>query len=377
MRRIVRIGMDVHSEQFTLCALEMILGQEDVLLAHAQCPSSAESVADFIKVLCGQQKLKQSDLICGYEAGCLGYSLYRQLKARGIACVILAPTTMLSPLGKRVKTDRRDAYLIAQSLLHGGYHAVYVPTEADCDVKDYLRMREDHKIALKKIKQQVNSYCLHLGLPYTEGSKWTKKHWDYLHHLELSTLQRETLDEYLETFAYLSNRIEQLDQRIEEIATSEQYREDVKKLECFLGIKTYTALSICVEVSDFNRFPTAQHFSSFLGLTPGEASSGDTVRRLSITKAGNQHLRTLLIEAAQCFSRGHVGYKSKTLKARQEGNSSRVITYADKANTRLRKRFYRLFYQGKNRNIAMTAIARELACFIWGMMTDRMDPVMV
>ena len=111
--------------------------------------------------------------------------------------------------------------------------------------------------------------------------------------------------------------------------------------------------------------------ASFLGLTPGEDSSGGDQNRLGITKAGNSHLRTLLTEAAQSYTRGQIGYKSRLLAARQEGNTPAAIAYADKANERLRRKYYRLVLkQGKKANVAKTAIARELACFIWGMMTD-------
>lgn len=141
-------------------------------------------------------------------------------------------------------------------------------------------------------------------------------------------------------------------------------------MSCFLGIKTHTALSTLVEVGDFKRFASAQHFASYLGLTPGEDSSGGDQNRLGITKAGNGHIRTLLVEAAQSYTRGQIGYKSKALKARQYGNPTDVITYADKANERLRRKYYHMVLsQGKKANVAKTAVARELACFIWGMMT--------
>ena len=78
----------------------------------------------------------------------------------------------------------------------------------------------------------------------------------------------------------------------------------------------------------------------------------------------------LLIESAQCYGRGNIGYKSKALKARQEGNDPKVIAYADGASERLRRRYYKLVLsKGKRANVAKTAVARELACFIWGMMT--------
>jgi transposase len=180
------------------------------------------------------------------------------------------------------------------------------------------------------------------------------------------------LDEYLLHLKQLEEKIATYDKRITEFAGENRYKESVCKLSCLKGIATHTALSLVSEVGDFHRFPTAQHFSSYLGLTPGEHSSGNSQHSLGITKAGNSHLRSLLVEAAQCFSRGAVGQKSAALKARQEGNSGAIIQYADRANERLRRKYMRITMRSSS-NIAKTAIARELACFIWGLMTDHIS----
>jgi transposase len=193
-----------------------------------------------------------------------------------------------------VKTDKRDAANIARCLAFRTYSEVYVPDAENNEIKEYIRMRDDQKLYLKKMKN----------------------------------------------------------------------------MNCLLGIKTHTALSMVVEVGDFKRFEKAPKFAAFLGLVPSEDSSDQRINRYSITKAGNSHLRRLLVEAAQSYTRGTVGHKSIALKQRQQGNPSEVIAYANKANERLRRRFYKMtLNKGVNRNVATTAIARELACFIWGMMT--------
>ena len=166
------------------------------------------------------------------------------------------------------------------------------------------------------------------------------------------------------------NKLESFDRKIEEFAREKEYEAKVGRLCCLLGIKTNTAMALITETGDFNRFPKGDVYAHYLGLAPGESSSSDKVKRLSITKAGNSHLRKLLTESAQSVCRGAVGYKSKALKARQKGMPSEVIAYADKANERFRRKYYRLIKKGKPRNIAVTAIAREMACFIWGLMTD-------
>ena len=189
--------MDVHSTNYTLCAMEPIIGEDDRIFATVDVTPDYKNILMFIENL--KMKLgvdNQYDIQCGYEAGCLGYSLYNQLTSANVKCVILAPTTMLTPQGTRIKTDARDARMIAQCLSYGGYHAVYVPTEDDDSVKEYIRMRDDHKTALKKIKQQISALCLRYGHHYTQ-SKWTVAHWKWLKQLELSALYREVLNEYM------------------------------------------------------------------------------------------------------------------------------------------------------------------------------------
>ena len=372
MYRILKIGMDVHTTNFTLCALESKFGEEDQILANITVGPDHKNVLDFIRRIKEKMDPKGQDEIdveCGYEAGCLGYSLFHTLTACKLKCRILAPTTMLSEQGPRIKTDRRDAKLIAQCLSNGGYHAVHIPTAEDNAVKEYVRMRDDHKLALKKVKQQTNALCLRFGFFY-DGTHWTGKHLQWLRALKLPELIRETLNEYMATYDELTAKIDRYDKRIQEIAAQSEYQEKVKKLECFLGIKTHTALSLIVETGDFIRFRKGNVYAAYLGLAPGEHSSAESGGRLGITKAGNSHLRRLLIEAAGGICKGQIGKKSKDLISRQKGNSADVIAYADKANVRLRSKYYRLTRHGKKRNVAVAAVARELACFVWGMMTD-------
>ena len=372
MYRILKIGMDVHTTNFTLCALESKFGEEDQILANITVGPDHKNVLDFIRRIKEKMDPKGHDEIdveCGYEAGCLGYSLFHTLTGCKLKCRILAPTTMLSEQGPRIKTDRRDAKLIAQCLSSGGYHAVHIPTAEDNTVKEYVRMRDDHKLALKKVKQQTNALCLRFGFFY-DGTHWTGKHLQWLRALKLPELIRETLNEYLATYDELTAKIDRYDKRIQEIADQSEYQEKVRKLECFVGIKTHTALSLIVETGDFIRFRKGNVYAAYLGLAPGEHSSAESGGRLGITKAGNSHLRRLLIEAAGGICKGQIGKKSKDLISRQKGNSADVIAYADKANVRLRSKYYRLIRHGKKRNVAVAAVARELACFVWGMMTD-------
>lgn len=369
MYRIVKIGADVHISNFTLCAVEPVLGKEPEVLYVTQVNPDYRNILEFVEKLKKTCPEDEFHITCGYEAGALGFTLHNQLDQHGVKCVIMAPSTMEMPGGKRIKTDPRDAYQIAKCLSNGGYHAVHVPTKEDEAVRDYIRMRDDHSKSLKQIKQQIGAFCLRHGHVF-DREKWTRLHLKWLESLELSELNREALDQYLLTYRYLEERIQYLDKRIEELAEEKAYQEKVARLCCFLGIKTRTALSFVVETGDFSRFADASKYASFLGLVPGERSSGDSINRTPITKAGNKHLRRLLIEASQGICRGRIGHKSNELKTRQKGNPPEVIDYADRANRRLRQKYYRMIYKGKLRNACVTAVARELSCFIWGMMTE-------
>ena len=375
MSTVLYVGIDVHSTSYSLATFA--LGDREARF-ELKIEPDYEQVLQYLGTVRRQvaDALGEVEFVCGYEAGCLGDTLYHQLTAKGIKCVIVAPTTILEPRSKRrVKTDRRDAALIARSLAFGTYRAVHVLTDEDKSVKDFIRMRDEHQKKLKQVKQELLVFCLRHGHRFTETRRyWTNAHTAWLNSLKLGGLLQETLAEYLVTYESLKDRVERLDRRIAELSQGVRYQERVGRLGCFLGIKAHIALALLAEIGDFARFGRAGHFASFLGLTPGESSSGEQRTGLGITKAGNSHLRRLLVEAAQSIARGRIGYKSKELKARQRGQPSRVVAYADRANERLRRRYYRMIQRGAKRNVAVTALARELACFVWGMLTDRLGP---
>lgn len=366
---VVYIGMDVHTTNYTLSSYTF---ETDSCFMTMKLAPDHKAILRYIETLKKELKDPDIEVVCGYEAGCLGYTLYKKLTDAGIKCIIVAPTTLPKQKAGEIKTDKRDARKLARALATGTYKSVYVPDQDDEDVKQYIRMRDDHKTALKKIKQQINALCLRNGFVFTEGkSKWTMKHVKWLRTLEMTDLQREILDEYLLTYDTLALRLNDMDKKIQLIADTERYHDSVKKLSCFAGMSTHKALCHIVETGDFKRFKTADAYASYIWLVPGEHSSSTSINHLGITKAGNRHLRMLDIEAAQAIGRTSKT-KSKALAERQKGCTAEVIAYADKANARLRKKYLSLALT-KNKNIAAAAVARELNCFIWGMMTDHIS----
>lgn len=370
MKSIVYVGMDVHKNSFSLCAMNE---RDKQIIAETKIAANAVLVKKFIDNVLLQFNNQDVEVIAGYEAGCLGYSLFRQLEDLGIECEILAPSTMSKSAKNKVKkNDKMDAHNIATNLMNKSYKSVYVPNESDVEVKEYIRMIADFKESRKKFRQKILALLLRFGLNnYPKKSNWVSAHIKWLKELECSPTIRTILDEYLSEIESLSDKIDRFAANLEEISHNEEYEEKISELRCFKGIDTAAAMILHVEISDFARFPTAAAFSAYCGLTPGEDSSGDKSRRTSITKQGNITVRSTLVECANALVKGTPGVKSKRIKARQKGNDVKVINYADKATYRLQKKFHRLMYRGVNRNVAITAIARELACFVWGMETGR------
>lgn len=371
----VYVGIDAHTTNFTLATRTE--GSKITVNVNTYNPK----VCNIVKYCNAIRKEYGSDceITTGYEAGSLGFKLKREIEEAGIKCIILAPSSIPGTelnRRRRKKTDKRDAEAIAKCLINQDYSEVYTPDEEDEAVRDYIRMREDHKKQLKVIKQQIGAFCRRHGYHYEGGNYWTNKHLKWIMALPIEGVLKEVLDDYLLSYETVSSRLDIMDGRIEEIAETDKYRDGVHKLTCFKGIKTLTALALIVEIGDFTRFLKAKNFAAFLGLVSAENSSSDDHNLYGITKQGNRFIRRLLTEAAQCFSRATLG-KSKTLQQRQKGNTTEIITYADKANERLRKRYYHLVMRNRKcHNKATTAVARELSCFIWGMMTGNIHTVL-
>ena len=373
---IAYVGIDAHTTNYTLAT--RMEGSKQAVNVNTYSPA-VSNIVKYCKAI-RKEFGKDTEIIIGYEAGCLGFKLRRDLEKNDLKCIILAPTSIPGTEQNRKrkkKTDKRDAEAIAKALHNSDYSEVYMPDEEDEAVRDYIRMREDHRKQLRIIKQQICALTHRHGLKFTDGKNyWTQKHLKWLKELPLEGVLKETFDAYLLSYETVSERIAQMDKKIEEIAEQDKYREAVHKLICFKGVKTLTALAVIVEIGDFTRFVKAKNFAAFLGLVSGELSSSEDQNRLGITKQGNRFIRKLLVECSQSFSRATSG-KSATLKKRQEGNTPEVIAYADKANERLRNRYLTLVLRNKKvHNKAVTAVARELACFIWGMMTGNIHTVL-
>jgi transposase len=305
-----------------------------------------------------------------YEAGPTGYELQRQLAAAGIDCAVIAPALIPKRPGQRVKTDRRDARMLCRLHRAGELTAVRIPGPEEEIVRDLVRAREDQTEDILRARHRTTKLLLRHGRAYREGKGWTAKHLRWIREQQFdSALLVSLVDHHL---AVIETRLAQrsaLDAEIAAITRSEPYAEAVRRLSCLRGIKELSALTLLVEVGDFTRFATARHFMGFTGLTASERSSGERRRQGAITKTGNAHLRRILVEAAWAAQRRPTF--GVEFRRRVAGQSPDVVQYVMRAQQRLHRRYWRIAQRGKPSQVATVAAARELAGFIWGLMTER------
>ena len=365
--------MDVHKDSYSLCAFD---AQNHCCFSETAIKSDFVLVLKYVRAIEARFKSEDVSVVCGYEAGPTGFSLCRNLQKSNISCVVMAPSSLpKSPDNRRRKTDKIDARSLALHLAHHTYKAVNVLSPELESIKELTRVRASATKAKKRAKQNLLSFLLRKGMVYPFGGKakyWTQQFYAWLKTLEFeNTLERYSFEEYLTEVNHQVARVALLDGKISLISEDPLVAQEVRKLCCFSGISTYTAVSLVSEVGDFNRFAQAGHFANYLGLCPGVHSSGLSTQNLGITKTGNTNLRRLLIEAAQAVSHSLVnGKKSLRILARQKGMDPSIVAYADRAIVRIKRKRSAMIFRGVNANKATTAVARELACFIWGMMTN-------
>ena len=362
MIRLQYVGLDVHKETIDVFAFP---DDDPAAVVEKRIANSSSSITKTFKKL-----LERGSVIACYEAGCMGFELQRMLGNMGATCIVVAPGKVPRRPTDRIKTDRRDARMLAEQLRAGTLEAIYIPTQEHEAVRDYLRSRDDLRIELAKMKQRLHKFLLRHGYVFDSTCYWTEKHDRWLRSLQFDMpLLKETFDGYYYRIRELNGHLQLMDTRIEEIALSEPYAQKVQKLRCLKGINYLTALSLVCEVGDFRRFAHAESFMAFLGLIPREWSSGDKRKQGGITKSGNTHLRRLLIQSSW-----HYRYKSppsKRLIERWHGQPAEITSYARRAIKRLQTKFFRLVMKGKSSQTAVTAVARELSGFIWGMMVGQ------
>lgn len=351
------IGLDVHKRSIAVAVRE---GGSPV--QEERLPNERAAVARWAR---RWKRRGGANLQVAYEAGACGYALQRQLEGLGIACQVVAPSLVPRKPGERIKTDRRDACKLAEYLQGGHLTPVHPPTPAQEAARDVCRVREDAQQDRMRCRHRLSKFLLRRGQSYTPGRKhWTGAHRAWLAKLSFGEPAAQIVfDDYRLAVAQLDARIDALDREIAALAQQAPYQAAVGALRCFRGIDTRTAFGLVTELHSIQHFDRPGRLMAFVGLVPSEASSGERQRRGAITKAGNGHVRKLLIEAA--WHARHKPAIPMALRKRREGQPPEVIAMADVAQQRLHRRYWRLVQRGKPTTVAATAVARELTGFVW------------
>ena len=358
MRNVRFLGLDVHAETIAVAVAES--GGE--VRSLGTIPNRPESVGRLIKKLGKPEQLRAC-----YEAGPTGYVLYWQLSELGVKCEVVAPTLIPVKAGDRVKTDRRDAEKLARCYRAGDLTAVWVPDAAHEALRDLVRARLAAKRDQLRARNRLSKFLLRHGRRSPEGTKaWTAKHllWVKTQRFEQAA-QQMTLEDYRHEVEHAAERIARLERSIDAAIESlpVKMRAVVEALQSLRGVAQVSAVSIVAELGEVSRFAGARQLMGYSGAVPWEDSSGQRVHRGSISKAGNAHLRRIVVEAAWSYRhRPAIGH---SLKVRQRQCSARVCELAWKAQHRLHQRYARLTGRGKSKQHSVTAVARELLGFIW------------
>jgi transposase len=354
---ITYVGLDVHKEDVVVAVAEG--GLRGAVRDYGRIANTPAALTRLV----GKLGRDGVTLRFCYEAGPCGYGIQRQLSAAGHDCVVVAPSLIPKRPGDRVKTDRRDAASLAKLHRADELTSVWVPDAGHEAIRDLVRARLDAVHALRRARQQVSGFLLRQGCHYGRPA-WTKLHRRWLAGLTFEqALHHVVLEDYIQAVEAAEARRDRLTAQIEACLPEWTLAPVVAALQTMRGMALVNAATLIAELGDLARFANPRQLMAYLGLVPSEHSSGASVKRGGITKAGNNAARRALIEAAWTYR--FPARLSRELLLRQESQAKSIREIAWKAQLRLCARYRKLARTGKPANVVTTAIARELAGFIW------------
>ncbi len=360
MREKLRfLGLDVHAETIAVAVAE----PDGEVRSLGTIANREDSIRKFIKKLGSPEHLRAC-----YEAGPTGFVLYWQLAQLGVECAVIAPTLVPKKPGDRVKTDRRDALKLARSHRSGDLTAVWVPDEDSEALRDLVRQREAAKQDQLRARHRLTKFLLRTGQRPPLGLKaWTERWMRWLAQVRYTQPAQEvTRLDCMNEVEHMAARVKRLEVAILEVVklAPEPMQELIRGLQALRGVAHISAVTIASELGNISsRFPSARKLMGYCGVFPSEDSSGKRIRRGGITKAGNAHLRRIVVESA--WSYRHLPRVGEKLRKRHQGVPAEITEIAWKAQHRLHKRYMKMMNAGKDQRKVMTAVARELLGFIW------------
>jgi len=352
------VGLDVHARSTHAAAIDTMTGE---LRREKFGAGNAAPVAWMLE--------QPGPVRACYEAGPTGYGLYREAVKVGINMQVIAPGKTPRGPSDRVKTDRKDAELLARLLLSGGLTRVVVPPPEVEAARELTRAHDACRRDLMTARHRVSKMLLRHGRVYLKTSTWTVEHRRWLGRQQFDeTASEMVFADLLASVDGLSARKAAIAVRLSQLALQEQWWPTVARLRAFKGIDTLTAFSLHLELGgDWQRFERAPALSSWLGLTPSLSQSGESSRQGAITKTGSTLARRLLVESAWHYHRTpNIG---APLHRRQDGQPDRIVAISNRAQQRLHRVHRKMRARGKAPNVTVVEMARELTCFLWAAAT--------
>jgi transposase len=354
----VYVGLDTSKRKISVALAEA--GREGEVRFFGDIDSAPEAVERLVAKLV---KRHQRLVFCD-EAGPTGYGLYRQITALGHDCTVVAPSLIPKRPGERVKTNRRDALTLAKLHRAGELTPVWVPDSRHEAMRELVRAREAAMEDLRAKRQHLQSFLLRHGRIFPGRAAWTRAHTRWLCELRFEhPAQHLVLAEYRQAILDAEARLERLSQQVAELVPAWSMAPVIAAYQALRGVAFLSAVTLVAEIGDVRRFDNPRQLMAYLGLVPTEHSTGERVRRGGITKAGNGRARRVLIEGAWTYR--FRARMSRLLQERQAGLPKAVCDIAWKAQLRLCSRYRKLMARGKRQGVVTTAIAREMAAFLW------------
>jgi len=364
-RYALYVGLDVHKETIAVAVAAPGRGEP---WYRGEIANTAKALTTLVRRLAEETHGEQ--LLFCYEAGPCGYGIYRQLLALGQGCEVVAPPGRAA----RIKTDRRDALLLARKLRAGELTGVWLPDVEQEAMRDLTRCRADFKGQQQKARQQLNALVLRHGHHWPRGkSRWTLAHWHWLETLEFAhAWQQQVLREYLEAVRSATERVKDIEaQLLNEALPHWSLATVVDALVALRGIDYIAAVTLLAELGDISRFDSPTQLMGYLGLVPSVHDSGlKRGRRGAITCAGNRHARRMLVESAWSYRFPARQTAHLVRKAKKASPEARAIAW--RAQKRLCGRYRALTQAGKNQKVVCVAVARELVGFLWDIVRHEM-----
>jgi transposase len=352
------VGLDVHKDSIDIAVAEAARDAEVRHLGSVAGGLAAVSKSMRKLVSAGHR------LHIVYEAGPCGFVLQRHFSSLGWHCDVVAPSSIPRPSGERIKTDRRDAMKLARLARSNDLAVVRVPGPGDEAVRDLVRARDDAVREQRNGRHRLKALLLRNGIPYAGKSSWTAAHLRWLATLKMEhSAQQIGLQEYLHSITESGARIVRLEQAMRDTLPQWGLAPLVQALQAMRGVQLIAAITLVAELQDFLRFESPRQLMAYVGLVPGEHSSGSKRRQGSITKAGNSTARRMLVEIAWHYQHGP--RVSAVIATRHDQLPKAVTDIAWAAQLRLNAKFKRLLARRVMKNKAVVAVARELVGFVW------------